>query len=319
MSETNKSKDEWIEGILGTDDHAAMSKLSAVKRGYYSDPFIRYFAHLKAPFFPLMNRGTHARVFFCEILISKFLEASKGFPAQIVQLGGGSDTTYWRLGLNNESIYKYIELDLKENVLKKGRVLLKYRTKLFPSSVKPSSINGSIGPSLWLNNYALITADISDISQVSTALELAGIEKTRPTLFISECSLCYLEWENSDTLLKWITDQFPQSSVGIYEPIGPNDTFGRMMVRNLTENGIRIASLEKYSTVKSQDERMKSVGFEIVDSRDMLELYERVMPIKIRTTTSRIEIVDDYDEWKAIMTHYVFCIGSKGGLNLTWN
>jgi len=55
-----------------------------------------------------------------------------------------------------------------------------------------------------------------------------------PTIFLSECCLVYMDQEDASKLLSWISETFLHD-VGmiLYEPIGGNDAFGRMMIRNL--------------------------------------------------------------------------------------
>jgi O-methyltransferase involved in polyketide biosynthesis len=46
---------------------------------------------------PLINRGYYARVAAVQTLVSQFLDHVKGNKAQIVSLGAGFDTTYFRM------------------------------------------------------------------------------------------------------------------------------------------------------------------------------------------------------------------------------
>ena len=108
------------EAVRTTDDDAAASRLyattfilpsmsksgwlgrSAVNLGYLNDPFV---SHLYRPKYgessqsgsrkpPLINVGTHHRTWAIDLLVDQFLE--KG-GRQIVSLGAGSDTRFWRL------------------------------------------------------------------------------------------------------------------------------------------------------------------------------------------------------------------------------
>lgn len=57
-----------------------------------------------------------------------------------------------------------------------------------------------------------------------------------PTLFISECVLIYLAPEESQSILDWITANVQHSMFLLYEQILPDDTFGKVMLRNLKVN-----------------------------------------------------------------------------------
>lgn len=94
------------EAVRSTDDDAAASRLSAVNLGYLDDPFVSYLYRPKygessasgalrnsrKP--PLINVGTHHRTYAIDILVDQFLQ--KG-GKQVVSLGAGSDTRFWRL------------------------------------------------------------------------------------------------------------------------------------------------------------------------------------------------------------------------------
>lgn len=57
-----------------------------------------------------------------------------------------------------------------------------------------------------------------------------------PTLIIAECILAYLSTETANILLNWPTSSGgPQKSrIVIYDPIDTNDTFGKIMLNNLS-------------------------------------------------------------------------------------
>lgn len=81
---------------------------SAVNAGYLHDPYASLIA--KAPSssttrrVPLINVGTHHRTWALDRLVDSFLESGdKGKPKQIVSLGAGSDTRFWRLMVSTES------------------------------------------------------------------------------------------------------------------------------------------------------------------------------------------------------------------------
>jgi hypothetical protein len=75
---------------------------SAVNLGYLSDPFV---SQLYRPKYgessqsgsrkpPLINVGTHHRTWAIDLLVDQFLERG---GRQVVSLGAGSDTRFWRL------------------------------------------------------------------------------------------------------------------------------------------------------------------------------------------------------------------------------
>ena len=90
--------------IRETDNDALLARLSASQRGYLNDPFVRYFvprAHLQQPRPPLINIGTYVRSESIDKLVDAWLKLCKldGNQCQIISLGAGSDTRFWRLAV----------------------------------------------------------------------------------------------------------------------------------------------------------------------------------------------------------------------------
>lgn len=88
--------------IRGTDGDAAVARLSAAQKGYVQDPFIRHLvprAHLQHPRPPLINIGTFVRSTAIDELVEQWLLLSGDQHCQIVSLGAGSDTRFWRIAV----------------------------------------------------------------------------------------------------------------------------------------------------------------------------------------------------------------------------
>ena len=90
--------------VRQTDSDAAIARLSAVKLGYLHDPFIRFLVqrpHLQPPRPPLINIGTYVRSEAIDRLVNEWLELSSaaGKKCQIVSMGAGSDTRFWRINV----------------------------------------------------------------------------------------------------------------------------------------------------------------------------------------------------------------------------
>jgi hypothetical protein len=122
--------------VIKTNDDATYAKLSCVTAGYYSDDFIAYFtsaAHPTVHREPEIKQGYWARVYAMKMLVQKFGEvcfcaflflfaffqmtAGKG---QIINIGCGFDTLYWRL-VQEEKIkfMKFVEIDFSSTTAKK--------------------------------------------------------------------------------------------------------------------------------------------------------------------------------------------------------
>jgi len=85
-----------------TDTDAALARLSAVRKGYLTDPFVAHLvprAQLQSPRPPLINIGTYVRSHSIDHLTGEWMEIFKQEhgQCQIVSLGSGSDTRFWRI------------------------------------------------------------------------------------------------------------------------------------------------------------------------------------------------------------------------------
>lgn len=90
--------------IRATDTDASHARLSAVYKQYLRDPFIASFVprpHLVPARSPLINVGTYLRSEAIDELVLKWLEAASlaKTKVQIVSLGAGSDTRFWRIAV----------------------------------------------------------------------------------------------------------------------------------------------------------------------------------------------------------------------------
>ncbi len=91
--------------IRQTDSDAALARYSAVQKRYFTDPFIKYLvprgAQYQPPRPPLINIGTYVRSEGVDKLVSEFFELSKQDQkqCQIVNLGAGSDSRFWRIAV----------------------------------------------------------------------------------------------------------------------------------------------------------------------------------------------------------------------------
>lgn len=90
--------------VRATDGDASLARLSAVKKGYLDDPFVHLFvprAHLQPSRPPLINIGTYVRSESIDRLVDGWIKLSidEGKKYQVVSLGAGSDTRFWRLAV----------------------------------------------------------------------------------------------------------------------------------------------------------------------------------------------------------------------------
>lgn len=140
--------------IRATDNDAAVARLSAVKKGYLEDTFIKHLiprAHLQPPRPPLINIGTYVRTAAIDALVEQWLDLSEktSQTCQIVSLGAGSDTRFWRIavcryrkhipsylprfreaGKQSSHLRTYVEVDFPEITTKKAMAIKKNKELL---------------------------------------------------------------------------------------------------------------------------------------------------------------------------------------------
>lgn len=88
--------------VRETDNDASLARLSAVQKGYIVDPYVRHFLPLRSQSQPnrppLINIGTYVRSESIDRLVENWIDlcTNDKTKCQIVSLGAGSDTRFWR-------------------------------------------------------------------------------------------------------------------------------------------------------------------------------------------------------------------------------
>jgi [phosphatase 2A protein]-leucine-carboxy methyltransferase len=103
------------EGTRSTDSFAAHARVSAVRQGYLQDAFVSQFAPRSlSTHAPLINIGTYLRTTSIDRLVEDFLKAGSADGSvvrkQIVSVGAGSDTRFWRLSVSPKYFLSFYHL-----------------------------------------------------------------------------------------------------------------------------------------------------------------------------------------------------------------
>ncbi|KAF9881877.1 leucine carboxyl methyltransferase superfamily [Colletotrichum karsti] len=305
--------------IQGTDDDAAGSRLSAVNVGYLDDPYARFFVDgMAGPpprRLPIINRGTYTRTVALDSLVDSFLsDVSDGTKQkQIISLGAGTDTRPFRLfSRTNRPGLVYHELDFPVTVQKKARIVQgvpPLRQILgVPSTEENGSWSCQPSPS---DSYYCHARDLRELVQ-GNASNLNGLRTDTPTLIISECCLCYLETATTKDLVAWFVQKIPNIAIIIYEPIRPDDPFGKMMTSNLAARRIRMPTLESYKLPQDQEQRLREAGLEHVNALTVERIWERWVSSEEKERVDHLEGLDEVEEWKLLADHYVVAWGWRG-------
>jgi len=252
------------EGVIATNWDAIESKWCAIRKGYYSDAALEAFldsysklihsnSYLNSIRAPFINRGTYTRIHSIERIVFAFLtqtfKANPHATRQIISLGAGFDTLYFRIISN--SMYKdldyalfnpirdrYIEIDLPEVANAKAQTVSMSQKlmKLVPnakfcangSENRENSKDNSqfVYVSTENNSYTLLGMDLRNPSELETVLfqfhedsvrENVSLEKQENvwTLVISELMLIYMKPEESDALIESLCRGLSQQCSGV--------------------------------------------------------------------------------------------------------
>ncbi|KAE8579069.1 hypothetical protein XENTR_v10023891 [Xenopus tropicalis] len=304
------------EAVRGTCDDASICKRFAVSAGYWKDPYIQYFVRqAKERKAPEINRGYYARVQGVHLLLKAFLRKTE-CNCQIINLGAGLDTTFWRLKDENLLPKKYFEVDFPAIVARKL-----YNIKSKPPLSKPIMETHS-GESLLLDahsldsaRYSIIGADLRNPKDMEEKLKKMSLDPQLPTLLVTECVLVYMTPEQSASLLQWATNTFTTAMFINYEQVNMMDRFGQIMVENLQRRQCNLAGVDACQSLESQTERLLSTGWESADAWNMMKVYSN-LPQEDVMRIEKLEFLDEKELLEQLLLHYCISWATKDSLGL---
>jgi len=295
--------------IIRTCEDAVNSKASCAQLGYYKDPYAIALSNQGSKKSPLINRGYWARIKIVETVIDDFLKLHKGQKVQILNIGAGMDTLFFRMHDAGviPNVSKFVEMDFPEVISRK--IMAMEKKPVFQNVTKgwKFSIKECQGGA-----YVAFGGDLGQLDDVERSLKTCGVDFTAPTLILSECVMCYMDVKDSDELIKWSASSFSGNlAMFVYEQILPGTRFGKMMVKNLNARGLPTASLLAYPTLEAQEKRYTGAGFEQAVARDLNKLYNEYIDQKECSRVARIELFDEFEEWNMLMGHYCCTLALK--------
>ncbi|KAL8985586.1 MAG: hypothetical protein Q9205_000725 [Flavoplaca limonia] len=305
--------------VQQTDQDASVSRLSAVELGYLNDPFaVRFVSGPGQRRFPIINRGTYVRTKAIDNLVHRFVFSSSSSSSltkkQIISLGAGSDTRFFRLHSHSPPPppFLYHEIDFPTNTAHKITTITSSLDllNLIPGySSEPDTISAN-GTALSTPSYHIHPLDLRILSSVTEPPEsFTSIDSTLPTLIISECCLIYLPPHLADSTVTYFTRTLfpPTTPLGLilYEPINPHSAFGKVMVRNLATRGIVLQTLYKYENLEAQRARLRVYGFTAGQEAKTVDgIWEEEVPRNEKERVAGLEMVDEVEEWRLLAGHY---------------
>lgn len=294
------------EPVMATNDDASDCKKGAVQLGYWTDNYISYFVRNIDRRAPEINRGYFARVKGVDNFIQKFISRA-GSNAQVVNFGAGFDTLYWRLKDEGVVISNYVELDFPTVTSKKCYMIKRSKPLLERIYEQDGEVRFS-STDLHSGNYHCLGVDLRNITQLKDKLNQAEIKYDKPTLFIAECVLVYIESECVNRLLQWIASTFSTGLFINYEMCNMNDTFGDIMMGNLRARGCNLAGIAHCRNLDTQRSRFTSTGWLGSRAWDMVQIYQSIEPTE-RTRIEKLEFLDEQELLVQLFQHYCICIG----------
>lgn len=177
----------------------------------------------------------------------------------------------------------------------------------------------SDGTALKSPEYAIHPLDLRQLPHANA--DIAGVDTALPTLIISECCLVYLSPEDADAVMRYFNQLFPSTTplaMVIYEPILPHDSFGRTMVSNLMSRGIQLQTLEKYSGLPEQRQRLEAHGFNEdgvgsgAEAVDINFIWQNWTTAEEKERVDGLEWMDEVEEFVLLAKHYCVSWGWRG-------
>ncbi|KAF8070720.1 S-adenosyl-L-methionine-dependent methyltransferase [Lyophyllum atratum] len=313
-----------------TDTDAAIARLSAVQKGYVHDPYIKFFvprAHLQQPRPPLINVGTFVRGTAIDELVDQWLTIADqtGSQCQIVSLGAGSDTRFWRVatGTHKDALATYVEMDFPEVTSKKAMAIRKSKELSAVLGTSPSDIQVAHGgTALHSPKYHLLPADLR-LPPSATLGSLLGptpddvnppvLSPSLPTLLLFECVLVYMEPSSSDAILRWFIDYFSpeKTPIGamVYEMFALGDAFGKVMINNLKLRNVSLLGAERYPTLEALPRRFLNTGFTTAHALTLREIRRTYIASEELERLSTLEMLDEVEELDLVLEHYAVTWG----------
>jgi [phosphatase 2A protein]-leucine-carboxy methyltransferase len=273
----------------------------------------------------LINTGTYVRTSAIDQLIDRFLSTPTTGPKQIVSLGAGTDTRYFRLRDKYPDTHIiYHEIDFPSNTSAKLSAIRRHQqlhTKL------PLERTGSSTPlmpdviqyhSATYNVHALDLRSLAQPTEDGSPSPLPNLHPSTPTLILSEMCLVYLQASTVSSILSALLKTYLPAptpvSLILYEPILPNDAFGQVMTSNLASRNIRLPTLSAYPGLADQRTRLKTYGF--VDgarAADTEWLWRQWVSEEEKERVAGLEMLDELEELELLLRHYCVAWGWRDG------
>ncbi|KAH7551438.1 leucine carboxyl methyltransferase 1 [Bipolaris maydis] len=304
--------------VKGTDQDAAGSRVSCVELGYLHDPYAKLFATQPATRkLPLLNRGTYVRTSAIDLLVTSFLDTNPSAPKQIVSLGAGTDTRFFRLLDRYPQVRLiYHEIDFPTNTSSKIAAIQRQ-----PLLHKKLLQMPSHSDSYHSDNYNIHALDLRCLANPTNEAPLphiTNLDASIPTLILSEMCLVYLQPSTVQSIISSLLTHYLQpttpASLVLYEPILPQDAFGQTMISNLRTRNIYLHTLIAYPGLGDQRARLQGYGLKTgAKAADTHTIWRGWIGDEEKERIASLEFLDELEELELLLQHYCIAWGWRDG------
>lgn len=307
------------EAIIATNDDAALCKYYAVAKGYYRDTFISKFlpnslvsSSSGKP--PEINLGYYARSTSIAYIVEQFIRTNPS--CQIINLGAGYDSLFWRLKSYSSrsdqismSGVKYIEIDLVEVTSKKMMNIMKHSD--LKSHLKSPKRGGQ---DLYDESYDLVSFDLRKKEKETLEQKLiveCQIDYAKPTLCITECVLVYMPVADSASLIRWLSERFSNLTMLNYEQCNMRDKFGDVMLSNMNARHCDLMGVDACKSLDSQTSRFEISGLKHTKAWNLNQIFDECLLPNEVERIDKIESLDEKELLRQLLEHYCIVLGSN--------
>lgn len=245
-------------------------------------------------------------------LVDRFLATPTSTAKQIVSLGAGTDTRFFRLrDKYPNGSFIYHEIDFPANTAAKLQSIRRHpelQDRIADSHFTTLPTAESYHSASY-NVHALDLRSLATSSPEPPPPELPNLSPALPTLLLSEMCLVYIDPSTvsaiMDTLLKCHLKPTTPAAVVLYEPILPHDAFGRTMISNLSTRNIQLPTLTAYPELADQRARLNKYGF--VDGHraaDTYFIWREWVSQEEKERVAALEMLDELEELHLLLRHY---------------
>ncbi|WFD19495.1 [phosphatase 2A protein]-leucine-carboxy methyltransferase [Malassezia caprae] len=318
-----------FEAVRETDSDALVARMHACEAGYLPpDEYAPLFArpgrpHARRP--PLISIGTYLRARDVDRYVDTFLRTGSlnGVEptqerVQIVSLGAGSDTRFWRMAAGARTLHRYMELDFTESVQSKAASIEHHAPLAAPLGQLHTTSHSLTG-----DTYALLGTDLSTLAAQPTEWAAVAelLDPACPTLLLCECVLAYLDRDAADALLAQFLKHCPRASVLSYDMCVAGDApgthaeptrFGQVMLQNLGVRQLLLPGARTCTTPAAYEARFEALAQATAPSTSVstthgaysLRASWQALPPAERERVTRLEHLDEVEELEMLLGHY---------------